>query len=66
MPADRTNNYVDTLRTAINQREYNMIMFVMRAARLDTYSAIKRLTVSEFGIPSQASLFFFFFNILMT
>ena len=55
MQYDRTNNYVDTLRGACNQREYNMIMCVLRSSRLDTYSAIKKLTVSDFGIPSQAS-----------
>ena len=56
MQADRTNNYVETLRAAFNQRENNMIMCVVRAPRLDVYSAIKKLTVSDFGIPSQASL----------
>lgn len=53
MQGDRTNNYVDSLRNTCGQREFNMIMCVMRAPRLDTYSAIKKLTVSDYGIPSQ-------------
>ena len=53
MVQDRTSNYVDSMRDECRRLEYNMVMAVMRAARADTYSAIKKLTYHECGIPSQ-------------
>ena len=53
MVQDRTSNYVDSMRNECRRLEYNMVMAVMRAARADTYSAIKKLTYHECGIPSQ-------------
>jgi len=55
MQQDRTSNYVDSLRHACDQREFNIVMCVMRAARADTYSAVKKLTCSEYGVPSQVN-----------
>ena len=53
MVKDRTSNYVDSMRDECRRLEYNMVMAVMRATRADTYSAIKKLTYHECGIPSQ-------------
>jgi len=53
MVADRTSNYVDSMRDECRRAEYNMVMAVLRASRADTYSSIKKLTYHECGIPSQ-------------
>ena len=59
MQADRTSNYVDSIRNEVSK---SLIFCVLRSARADTYSAIKKLTCSEFGIPSQVEFLFFFFD----
>ena len=57
MQADRTSNYVDSIRNEVSK---SLIFCVLRSARADTYSAIKKLTCSEFGIPSQVEFLFFY------
>lgn len=66
MQADRTSNYVESIRNEIGKKNYSLVFCVLRSARADTYSSIKKLTCSEFGIPSQVdtSSFFPFFTIL--
>ena len=61
MQADRTSNYVDSIRNEVSKSDYSLIFCVLRSARADTYSAIKKLTCSEFGIPSQVEFLLFFF-----
>jgi aubergine-like protein len=58
MQMDRTSNYVDAIRSECSKREFSLIFCVLRNARADTYSSIKKLTCAEFGIPSQVSLVF--------
>lgn len=53
MQMDRTSNYVEAIRTECSRREYSLIFCVLRNARADTYASIKKMTISEFGIPSQ-------------
>ncbi|XP_057371400.1 piwi-like protein Siwi [Daphnia carinata] len=53
MQADRTSNYVDAIRSECSRREFSLIFCVLRSSRADTYSSIKKLTCTEFGIPSQ-------------
>lgn len=55
MQADRTSNYVDSIRNEVDRKAYSLVFCVLRSVRADTYSAIKKLTCSEFGIPSQVS-----------
>lgn len=55
MQADRTSNYVDSIRNELDRKEYSLVFCVLRSVRADTYSAIKKLTCSEIGIPSQVS-----------
>lgn len=57
MQMDRTSNYVEAIRGECNRKEYSLILCVLRAARNDTYASIKKMTISEFGIPSQVILF---------
>jgi len=53
MQMDRTSNYVEAIRAECSRKEYSLIFCVLRAARADTYASIKKMTISEFGIPSQ-------------
>ncbi|XP_046643892.1 piwi-like protein Siwi [Daphnia pulicaria] len=53
MQMDRTSNYVDAIRNECRQKGFSLIFCVLRSARADTYSSIKKLTCAEFGIPSQ-------------
>lgn len=52
---DRTNNYLDTIRNECYRLKYNMVMTVLSSNKADVYSAIKKLTVCDIGIPSQVS-----------
>lgn len=56
MQADRTSNYVDAIRSELSRKDFSLVFCVLRAARADTYSSIKKLTYAEFGIPSQVSV----------
>lgn len=58
MQNDRTSNYVDAIRSECSNRPYSLVFCVLRSARADTYSSIKKLTCAEFGIPSQVKLNF--------
>jgi aubergine-like protein len=60
MQMDRTSNYVDAIRNECRQKGFSLIFCVLRSARADTYSSIKKLTCAEFGIPSQVLFLFFF------
>lgn len=62
MQADRTSNYVDAIRSECSRREFSLIFCVLRSARADTYSSIKKLTCAEFGIPSQVYILFRIFS----
>jgi aubergine-like protein len=53
MQMDRTSNYVEAIRAECSRKEYSLVFCVLRAARADTYASIKKMTISEFGIPSQ-------------
>jgi hypothetical protein len=53
---DRTSNYVDAIRSECSKRDFSLVFCVLRSARADTYSSIKKLTCAEFGIPSQVLL----------
>ena len=53
MQMDRTSNYVEAIRAECSRQNYSLIFCVLRAARADTYASIKKMTISEFGIPSQ-------------
>ena len=64
MQADRSSDYTNRIREECSRMNYNMIMVVMRSQRADTYGAIKKLTCSDIGIPSQVRVFFVCFFIL--
>ena len=53
MQMDRTSNYVEAIRAECGRKQFSLIFCVLRAARADTYASIKKMTISEFGIPSQ-------------
>lgn len=53
---DRTSNYVEAIRAECGRKQFSLIFCVLRAARADTYASIKKMTISEFGIPSQVSV----------
>ena len=59
MQMDRTSNYVEAIRAECSRKEYSLVFCVLRAARADTYASIKKMTISEFGIPSQVLNKFF-------
>lgn len=50
---DRPNNYVDRIRDECQQIQYNLVFAVLMRQQADSYGAIKKLTCSEIGIPSQ-------------
>jgi len=53
MTSDRSNEYTNRIREECGRLNANIVMAVMRSQRADTYGAIKKLTCSDLGIPSQ-------------
>lgn len=47
------NNYVEKLEDELSQKDYSMVMCVLRNNRTDVYNVIKKLTLSSYGISSQ-------------
>ena len=60
---DRNNSYLDAIREeCARSDQIQMIVVILRAARADTYSAVKQLTLCDLGIPSQVNLIKLFFS----
>ena len=53
MTNDRSTEYTNRIREECGRMNANIVMAVMRSQRADTYGAIKKLTCSDLGIPSQ-------------
>jgi len=50
---DRPHSYVDCIRQECARNQYNLVFVVLMRLQADTYGAIKKVTCSELGIPSQ-------------
>ncbi|EFX83177.1 Aubergine/Piwi-like protein copy E [Daphnia pulex] len=50
---EQTSEYINAMRDNVSHRDYDIVMCVLRTNRTDTYSAIKKYTFCERGIPSQ-------------
>jgi hypothetical protein len=58
MQMDRTSNYVDAIRNECRQKGFSLIFCVLRSARADTYSSIKKLTLQNLVFLHRYCFFF--------
>ena len=62
MSSDRTIDYLTDIREESNKDPIDLLVVVLRTARDDVYSAVKKLTICDLGIITQVnqliSLFF--------
>ncbi len=60
MNSSRNNDYIREIRANCDRDDLSMIMAIVNSKAADVYNSIKRVTLTELGVPSQV----YFYSII--